>query len=306
MTNKDQLTINVDDTRRHVSGLRYSLIYWPESHHVGLGEYVGPGHTMAAHHRLALESTISIETTGEALAAYLRACEPLFDAIRDSYLGSHWDGSNSVGRWADDDAGGAAWDQIIEGIHAPDSNIPTYWDAGDFLSPILIELVEAVNRAMAQGAGLDAACAAVGSDCASDAISDDALIDAQEAAEWLRGSIDDLLDEVEWQADSDGDDPQTPAQLMSEIFGGGITPESPLGALAVARYRAARDEIEPVPSLSMDLARAYLKTPQGGWPETKQAWAQLVDVAGSPAAADRAVTRALADGAETHPDRDSK
>lgn len=57
---------------------------------------------------------------------------------------------------------------------------------------------------------------------------------------------------------------------------------------------------EMVDSAAFDVIR----TPPGGWGETRQAWIALIDLAGSEKAADRAVERMTAKYPDAvHPDR---
>jgi len=136
MTPEQRKTLNAsiqslrnDDYSAPCSGYRQDLYIDPEKHTVYVFTCVGAGIPAAAwHNRQVQILRIPADAIAESVCNAVLMVEERLAELCDRYLGSEWDGSNHVGRWAEDGGGVLEWvgDRIPE--------IACYWDAGDWFS----------------------------------------------------------------------------------------------------------------------------------------------------------------------------
>lgn len=90
------------DYNHPISGYRIEVYLNPENHEVYTFDFVGSGVPTAAwHHRHVWICTIPDRAIPESVVEVLSGYVGHLVAICDNYLGTYWDGSNHVGRWAD-------------------------------------------------------------------------------------------------------------------------------------------------------------------------------------------------------------
>lgn len=116
---------------------RHHLYVDPESRRISFDRQFGDGTPMRVWHGRAVRLRLPRGAVGEEVSRVLQtdACQELLAELCDRYEGTEWDGSNHVGVWAGD-ADGVERFGLEERIEELFADVPTYWDAGDWLSPV--------------------------------------------------------------------------------------------------------------------------------------------------------------------------
>lgn len=164
-----------------------------------------PGPVWHGRHRVI--ASLRPDFVGETLEDVLRGHESDLAAVADAYLGDEWDGSNHVGRWAEDVADLVL--PIEDSVEHGDA-VARYWDAGDYLAGDTASVI--ANAFSHKGIGAAAAAEV------ADAKSNGAHIRLDDAEKYIRSlveeRIDDLVDDEE-DHDDDDDDAKALAKLRA-------------------------------------------------------------------------------------------
>lgn len=119
------------------SGIRHTLVFDPETVSVGKETYVGHGgQLMSTYHGRAIEFAIPFDAVASEVVDTLRAHEDEFEELAGLYQGAEWDGNNMIGQWADRDREAELTQTIEQALAA----VPCYWDAGEYLDPVVGEI----------------------------------------------------------------------------------------------------------------------------------------------------------------------
>ena len=166
------------------SGYHHYLVVQPERRRVYVFVCVGSGTPMDVWHRRATTLRLPLDVDGEQVASVLRSHTEELDKIAAAYLGERWDGRDSVGRWDE----GADYRDAEADIERDLEELPTYWDAGDWIRPdsgyTLRYSVREAAQALSEGRSLSEWAETV---CADNA--DDALVDPEELEDAIKREV---------------------------------------------------------------------------------------------------------------------
>jgi hypothetical protein len=146
MTEVRTLTVHDLTPGCTVSGAHASAYFDPSKFEVYEFSNVGSGWPMMAHHnRHFCLGSIPLELAdAESLAESVRELESLLAIVADGYE-EHWDGSNHRGTLTE--PANEALEQACEAFQDATAGATTFWDAGDWFSPISGEVAEEILAA---------------------------------------------------------------------------------------------------------------------------------------------------------------
>lgn len=127
--------------------------------------------------------SVSPKAIAESVYDWLSYIESDLEEILEGYKGSHWNGKNHVGMWTPESL--EYLDEVLQ-RHPPE--IATYWDAGDWFSPVESNL-------KAQWEEGKTAEEIITEDQCGNSI--DGMCDRDEAIAWLKDKIDQWESEKE-------------------------------------------------------------------------------------------------------------
>jgi hypothetical protein len=168
---------------------RFGLYLDPEARRVSHWSMYGSGTPMPVWHGRALVIGLPYGAVGSAVREIVESdeCRALLTALCDSYRGSEWDGSNHVGRWQGE-GDGTDRHEKEEAIEALFREVPTYWSASEYLSPVWgQDEADSVRERLRKGETMD--------DIVNDMVEDALRIDVHLDADDMLSTLESLLAE---------------------------------------------------------------------------------------------------------------
>jgi len=125
----NEITISISEPLR-ISGARNFLLIDPEDRSIGTWSNVGFGVPRSVFNGRAIMMRLPEPYVPEMIEEYILGNLETFDDIFSTYQGAEWDGNNHVGRWENPESLAELEHEIEEDL----LELPTYWDAADWLS----------------------------------------------------------------------------------------------------------------------------------------------------------------------------